>query len=190
MEVVKKRKLLLLIAAIKRRLSLFKSIYAAGRVRNRCVLPVLINLCTEMPVNFLESVLSKRPPSIWAFPRPQYAFQEYLNSKELENPNYWKDNFRMSKETFLLIVNIARPFMTPMSNCVRQPVILEKRVAIVLNWLSSGSSYNQVGQLFGVHKSTVIKLIKMFINGMMPLRDQFIRFPHTPSEIEKCINIF
>ena len=42
-----------------------------------------------------------------------------------------------------------------------EPVSTEKRVAIVLNWLSSGCSYNQVGQIFGVHKATVIKFVNI-----------------------------
>lgn len=187
---VTKRKILMLMAAIKRRLSLSKCLYAKARLRYRCVLLALLKLASDLPAGFLKYSLPKRSPVIWAFPRHQYAFEAYFNNEELECPAYWKSNFRMSKETFLKIVDIARPFMAPNPNYVRQPVLTEKRVAIVLNWFSSGSSYHQVGEIFGVHKATVIKFVKIFLIGMMALRDQFIRFPHTHAEIEKCIGTF
>ena len=106
--------------AIKRKFSLFKCLYAKGRLQHRCFLLALLNLDSDLPVRFFERTLSKRPPIIWAFPHPQYAFDEYLNNEELECPEYWKSNFWMSKETFLKIVDIARPFMSPNSNYVRQ----------------------------------------------------------------------
>ena len=187
MDVRKKRKL---VAIMRKRLSSFKCLYLMARLRYRWALLTLLKLTSDFPIELLENNISKRSPIIWAFPRPQYTFKKYFYNEEFECPTYWKSNFRMSEKTSIQIVDITRPSMTPDPNFVRQPVSTEKRVAIVLNWLSSGCSYNQVGQIFGVDKATVIKFSKMFISGMMSLRDQFIHFPRTVLEIESCIAIF
>ena len=73
----------------------------------------------------------------------------------------------MSKDTFMKLVSISSHFMSPAPNPVRAPVFLEKRVAIVLNWIATGNSYNSIGESFGVHKSTVIKCVKNFLRGML-----------------------
>jgi len=68
----------------------------------------------------------------------------------------WLDNFRMTKSTFDYIY-CTQLFseLTPNPLAFRPSLSVEKKVAIVIFKLSSCSEYRVVGNLFGVHKSTV-----------------------------------
>ena len=88
------------------------------------------------------------------------------------------------------IVQLMNPLMAPKTNCVRAPVPLTKRVAVALNWLATGNSYYSVGQVFGVSKPAVIKFTKIFIRAMYTIKNQYIKFPKSVAEIEKCIATF
>ena len=169
---------------------MMQTFQASRMQRYRSILLHLLQMSTDLPPHVLEYLPAIRTPRIqWAFSRPQYAFDENFNNN-IQNPYYWKQNFRMSKETLLDIVEICRPFMAPGSNFVRQPVPIEKRTAIALSWLMTGNSYITVGETYGVHKSTVIKFTKMFLKGMIRSRNSYIKFPKTQSDIKKCIDSF
>jgi len=61
----------------------------------------------------------------------------------------------MSKETFQLMCFKLNDFLKPSENAVRQPLSVEKKVAITLYKLASCAEYRVVASLFGVHKSSV-----------------------------------
>ena len=126
---------------------------------------------------------------VWSFPRPQYEFEENFVNEHVGHM-YWARNFRMSKNTFLFIVEICKNFMQPSKNYVRQPVIVEKRVAIALLWLATGNSFQSVGSMFGVHKATVQKFVNLFIDGILLLKNDFITFPRNGPELLKSIKTF
>ncbi|TNN79270.1 hypothetical protein EYF80_010515 [Liparis tanakae] len=59
--------------------------------------------------------------------------------------------------------------MKPAEVTVRAPIPLEMRVAIVLYKLASCAEYRVVANQFGVHRSTVKKMVYQFCNGMVTL---------------------
>ena len=88
------------------------------------------------------------------------------------------------------IVQLMNSLMASKTNCFRTPVPLTKRGAVSLNWLATGNSYYSVGQPFGVSKPAVIKFTKIFIRAMYLIKNQYIKFPKSVAEIEKCIATF
>ncbi|CAM5150989.1 unnamed protein product [Natator depressus] len=67
----------------------------------------------------------------------------------------WLRNFRMRKGTFMELCNLLSPALKRMNTKMRAALTVEKRVAIVLRKLAMPDSYQSVGNLFGVGKSTV-----------------------------------
>lgn len=61
----------------------------------------------------------------------------------------------MSKETFQFLCFKLSDVLRPSENVVRQPLSVEKKVAIALYKLASCAEYRVVASLFGVHKSSV-----------------------------------
>jgi len=78
------------------------------------------------------------------------------------NDEDWIENYRMSKESFYELVKTLWDDIAPCDTFIREPVAPEKRVAIALYKICSCSEYRTVGNLFGVHKSTVKKFLYLF----------------------------
>ncbi|XP_071653711.1 uncharacterized protein [Temnothorax longispinosus] len=96
----------------------------------------------------------------------------------------WLATFRMSKETFTMLCDIIRTVLEPKPLFLvsRQPLSVEKQVAIALYKLASCAEYRVVGDVMGVHKSTVRKClfrVTMAINNVMVQENIFM-----PSEDE------
>ena len=66
----------------------------------------------------------------------------------------------MSEETFLYLCNKLRNSITRTDTTMRKAISTEKRVALTLWFLSTGSDYRTIGHLFGVSKSTVCVVAK------------------------------
>lgn len=79
----------------------------------------------------------------------------------------WIENFRISRASFLYICDRLRPDLQPVevdpNLRSRDPVSVEKKVAMTLYFLASGCEYRTVGNLFGVHKSTVCKHVHQVV---------------------------
>lgn len=79
----------------------------------------------------------------------------------------WRENFRMTRASFVTLVSMMAPFISPKPNCVRPPVPLDKRVAIALYKMGSCAEYRVVANQFGIHKSTVKKCVYLFCSALV-----------------------
>ena len=65
------------------------------------------------------------------------------------------DNFRMSEETFMYLLNKMRPALQRQDTNFRLCVPLKKIVAIALWKLATNGEYRSICHLFGVSRTTV-----------------------------------
>jgi hypothetical protein len=72
----------------------------------------------------------------------------------------WKENFRMSQETYLYLCEQLRQELQPESTQLRESVPVEKRVAVTLWCLATTSEYRTIAHLFGLGKSTVCTIVQ------------------------------
>lgn len=102
--------------------------------------------------------------SFWMKVRSQVWWLYVLNFYDDEE---WLENFRVPKDTFFYICDRLRPHLEPAeideNLQPREPVLVEKKVALTLFFLSSCSEYRVIGNLFGVHKSTICKYIHQVV---------------------------
>lgn len=98
--------------------------------------------------------------------------------------SFWRENLRMSRATFVQLVALLRPHMSPSKNYVRAPVPLDKRVAIAVCQLATCGEYRVVGNMFGVHKATVHNCVYLFCNVVTKrLLKQFVKMPDAAEAI-------
>lgn len=73
----------------------------------------------------------------------------------------WLSTFRMSKKTFTILCDIIRTELEPKPLFLvsRQPLSVEKQIAIALYKLVSCAEYRVIGNVMGVHKSTIHKCL-------------------------------
>lgn len=94
----------------------------------------------------------------------------------------WLENFRMKKSTFQYICEKVKIEMSPKRKTVRDPIPLEKRVAIAIFKMASVCEYRVVANLFGVHKTTVAKYVKLFCDAVVKVL--LPEYVHMPNEDE------
>ena len=71
----------------------------------------------------------------------------------------WKENFRISRETFAYLCNKLRSKIQRKDTCMRMAVTVEHRLAITLWCLATCCEYRTIGHLFGLARSTVCVIV-------------------------------
>ena len=90
--------------------------------------------------------------------------------------------FRMSAETFQYLLDLIGINLQHLDTRIWKAIKAEKRLAIVIWRLSTGNLYRSVSKVFGVAKSTVIKILQDGINHIVQLAPMLIKFPVTELE--------
>ena len=71
--------------------------------------------------------LARWPRRAWVFPRPQNWFQQLLNNNALDH--WWKENFRVSRDTFEYIFQLVGPALQRQNTRMRDAIAkLAKRI--------------------------------------------------------------
>lgn len=117
-----------------------------------------------------EGYYYRKPRKIWMKIRSRNFWKDLLRNDEDE----WIHHLRMTSDTFLYICDELREFLKPEFNPLhpRESISAEEQIAILLFFLASGSNYRVVGTTFGIHKSTVCKIMhrvsEKIIETLMP----------------------
>ena len=96
----------------------------------------------------------------------------------------------MSPKTFEFVVNLVREIIKKLSATFRDAIKVEKRATIGIWRLATGSSYRVVSKVFGIGKSTLIKIIAVFVNKSVRLASRFTNFAKTNYEIASAVQSF
>lgn len=85
------------------------------------------------------------------------------------SPQEWLESFRMSKVSFSELCNKLRNELKPKPQYLelRESLSVEKQIAVALYKLASTAEYRVVGNVMGIHKSTV----KMCLYRVFNLRN-------------------
>ena len=124
----------------------------------------------------------------WVLPRPQYWFQGLLNSQALDF--WWKENFRISRETFEFICRTVGPALQRQDTHLREAMSVQKRVAVSLWRLATGECYRSCGMIMGISKSSAIICTHEFVRELCAVQDAFIKFPITEDEVKDKVKGF
>ena len=78
----------------------------------------------------------------------------------------WQKEFRMSPLTFEYIIDLVDQNTANADSIFQKAVPIEKRVGVGLWRLLTGYSFRTISKVFGIGKSTVIKLVNeiLFLN--------------------------
>ena len=121
---------------------------------------------------------------LWVRPgRSKVWWNNFLN--DVVVPSEWRENFRMSKETFMSLCDEVRPFLQKQSTAMRDALSVETQVAAPLYYLTDEGRFRKVANAFGIGKSTVstkIREVCMVITNY--LGPKFIKLPSTIEEVE------
>ena len=94
----------------------------------------------------------------------------------------WQKEFQMSPSTFEYIIDLLEENMAKADTVFQKAVPFEKHVGVGLWRLSTGNSFCTISKVFGIGKSTVIKLVNKLISELVRMSPEFIKFPETTLE--------
>lgn len=103
----------------------------------------------------------------------------------------WIESFRMCKETFNDLCYLLQPALEPKPLLLisREPLSVEKQVAVALYKMASCAEYRVVGNVFGIHKSTVKKCLFRVVNAINDLMMRnYLHMPDLYEASEIAIN--
>lgn len=188
-------KLLALLAMIRHMMRARKK--SRRRSRNSILLEDLhsrirrSNLVLNMNYLRLALAMMGRVRRFWVIERPQHWFETVWNSELMAGyDDNWRQEFRFSKETFMDIIQVARPYLEKQNTNFRRAIPIEGRVAIAVWRLSTGNSYRSVASTFGCGKSTAIEITRDFCSIITRLSPRYIKFPQSPEETARAIQSF
>ena len=131
----------------------------------------------------LDNRLGVRGPRAWAWPRPQNWSGTLLTCPQMDP--LWKIHFRVNRQTFQSLCIPVQADIEKQHTRMRAPVSVEKRVAVSLWRLATGDSYRSCGLQFGIGKSIAKNVCSEFETALVRLKNDFIKFPLTRTEIEE-----
>lgn len=156
------------------------------RMRTLMALLAYIEQQTRKPK--LPSEPEGPPKRVWVLQRDQFMFEELLAGNLPEET--WHQNFHVSKKTFFKICDIVRHELSRRDTNMRPSVTLEKRVAVALNRLATGSCYTACGVSFGLPKSTANVVKNEFCDILRRKAANFIKFPKSEDEVRQVLGGF
>ncbi|XP_054826090.1 uncharacterized protein LOC129323587 [Eublepharis macularius] len=124
--------------------------WARSRRRRRCQ-----RFCQWLVLAEMEE-----PRQHWVFPRSSDWWENIVMVHW--DDRQWMRRFRMSKSTFIELVEALRPRLHRQTTSLRVPISVERKVAVSVWWLASGTSYQVASDLFGIGKSTVASAVVEF----------------------------
>ncbi|XP_045778454.1 protein ANTAGONIST OF LIKE HETEROCHROMATIN PROTEIN 1-like [Maniola jurtina] len=116
----------------------------------------------------LDSV-SSRPSSSLPVLREDFYEETVKNFSEED----YYDRFKMSKTTVEALINFLKEYVKPGSSIVP----LNKKVHVFLWLLTNDVSFKEIGELFGLHKSSVSYIFHEIATLVAEQRNQFINWP-------------
>ena len=102
----------------------------------------------------------------------------------------FKEIMRMYKPTFEVLCDELRPHMEKETTNLKQPVAVEKRIAIGIYHYANGGTYKMTGERFCVSTALTHRCVESFIAAMIHVNSDLIHLPTEGPELQRIIRGF
>ena len=136
-------------------------------------------------------VFKKRQRRFWVRPgRTQDWWDNFI--REVVVPEEWKENFRMSRGSFMKLCDELCPHIQKRTTNMRSPVEVERQVALTLYYLSDEGRLRKTANAFGLSRSIVSVTVRKLAGVICAhLGPKYIQLPLTDEEvIDKVTNFY
>ena len=132
----------------------------------------------------------RRPRRFWIKPgRTSLWWENFVN--DVVPSEEWKDNLRMSRSSFFCLCNQLRPYIELQATAMKQPVDVEKQMAVTLYYLLDEGRLRKTANAFSLSRSCVSIIIRRVCHAICShLGPKYIQLPQTEAEVkEKMANL-
>ena len=106
-------------------------------------------------------------------------------------PSEWKENFRMSRESFLVLRTELNDHIVKSSTRFRKAVSVEEEVPLILYCLSDEGRLRKTATPFGLGKSAVSHIIRLVYKAIaVHLTSKHIKMSRTKEAVEESVSNF
>ena len=99
-------------------------------------------------------------------------------SRGLVDESWWLNNLRMTRNTFKYLCREVGPFISKKTTQMREPISVERRVAVTIWRLATNVEYRTLAELFGLGHSTVGVIVLETCEAIAQhLLTRYVRFP-------------
>ena len=106
-------------------------------------------------------------------------------------PEEWRENFRMSRDSFFELCEEVRPFLEKQTTNMRVPISVEKQLAVTLYYLADEGRYRKVANAFGISRAAVSIIVRKVAYVItVHLGPKYIRLPTTIEEVQHSASKF
>ena len=106
-------------------------------------------------------------------------------------PQDWHENFRMSRESFLVLCQQLEEHLIKRSTRFRKAVSIQEQVALTLYYLSDEGRLRKTANAFGLEKSIVSATIRRVCKVItVYLASKYIKFPKTKEGLKESSSLF
>ena len=103
----------------------------------------------------------------------------------------WKDKFRMSRAPFFSLCDLLRPYIQRQKTRMRQPIDVERQVALTLYYPADKGRMRKTSNAFGLSRPSVSITIRRVCAAICEhLGPLFIRLPTTEAEVKEKTSQF
>lgn len=104
----------------------------------------------------------------------------------------WKENFRMSKDSFYKLCEELRPYIQRQTTIMRSPVEVERQVAVTLYYFADEGRLRKTANAFGLSRPCVSIIIRRVARAVaVHLGPKYIQLPLTEDAVkDKVTNFF
>ena len=129
------------------------------------------------PVWHLMTARAPAKRRFWTRPGRTSAWWDNFASQNIV-PEEWKENFRRSRDTFLILCEERRPFIQKQATNMRLPVDVERQVASSLYYLSDEGCIRKTANAFGLSCQVISVIIRrVCIAITVHLGPKYIKLP-------------
>ena len=131
-----------------------------------------------------------RPRRFWIRPGRTKAWWDNFIT-DVVVPEEWRENFRMSKNTFYRLCQELQPFIQRQTTTMRSPVEVERQVAITLYYLSDEGRLRKTANAFGLSRPCISVIVRRVAHAIaVHLGPKYIKLPLTEEEVREKVSHF
>ena len=131
-----------------------------------------------------------RAPYAWSIPRPVESWFDLHYYDPTIPQEFFRQQLRVTRNTFNQILNMLNHRLVRQQSRFRDPLPLEKILALGLYRLGHGNSYVSIGPSFNVGKATVIEAVQDVVEALYEMRNEHTKFPESEAETRAAIETF
>ena len=103
----------------------------------------------------------------------------------------WREKFLMSRRSFYSLCEKLSPYIEGETTRMRDPIEVDKQVALTLYYLSDEGRMRKTANAFGLSRASVSVVVRKVCKAISEqLGQQLIKLPKTEAEVTEKVNLF